>query len=123
MSLQKKEALQGYVHYSHLIEIISGKDNNELIFINCDNSSQTTKFGLLMINSCVSKLTIKGPDNGLSPGRRQAVIWTNAGLLLIRILGTNFSGILSEVLTFSFKKMDLKMSSGKGRQLFSASMY
>ena len=26
---------------------------------------------------CVSKLTIIGPDNGLSPGRRQAIVWTN----------------------------------------------
>ena len=32
---------------------------------------------------CVSKLTIIGSDNGLSPGRRQAIIWTNAGILLI----------------------------------------
>ena len=33
---------------------------------------------------CVSKLTIAGSDNGLSPGRRQAIIWTNAGIMLIR---------------------------------------
>ena len=32
---------------------------------------------------CVSILTVTGPDNGLSPGRRQAIIWTNAGILLI----------------------------------------
>ena len=32
----------------------------------------------------VSKLTIIGSDNGLSPDRRQAIIWTNAGILLIR---------------------------------------
>ena len=32
---------------------------------------------------CVSKLSITGSDNGLSPGRRQAIIWTNAGILLI----------------------------------------
>ena len=43
---------------------------------------------------CVNKLTIIGPDNGLSPGRRQAIIWTNAGILLIGPLGTNFSEIL-----------------------------
>ena len=30
---------------------------------------------------CVSKLTIIGSDNGLSPDRRQAITWTNAGLL------------------------------------------
>ena len=46
---------------------------------------------------CVSKLTIIGSDNGLSPDRRQAIIWTNAGLLLIGPLGTNFSEILIEI--------------------------
>ena len=64
---------------------------------------------------CVSKLTIIGSDNGLSPGRRQAIIWNNAGLLLIEPLGTNFSEISIGIQTFSFKKMHLKMSSGKCR--------
>ena len=64
---------------------------------------------------CVSKLTIMGSDNGLSPDRRQAIIWTNAGILLIGPLETNFSEILIEIHTFSFKKMHLKMSSGKWR--------
>ena len=36
-------------------------------------------------------LHIIGSDNGLSPDRRQAIIWTNAGILLIRSLGINFS--------------------------------
>ena len=61
---------------------------------------------------CVIKLTIIGSDNGLSPGRRQAVIWTNDGILLIGPLGTNFSEILLEIYKFSIKKMHLKMSSG-----------
>ena len=64
---------------------------------------------------CVVDLTIIGSDNGLSPGRRQAIIWTNAGILLIGPLGTNFSEILIESHTFSFKKMHLKMSSAKWR--------
>ena len=64
---------------------------------------------------CVRKLNSIDSDNGRSPGRRQAIIWTNAGILLIRTIGTNFSGILSEIHTFSFKKMHLKMSSGKWR--------
>ena len=64
---------------------------------------------------CVSKLTIIGSDNGLSPDRRQAIIWTNAGLLLIWPLGTNFNEILIEILTFSCKKMRLKVSSAKRR--------
>ena len=64
---------------------------------------------------CVSKLTIIGSDNGLSPGRRQAIIWTNAGILLIRTLGTNFSEILRAIHAFLFKKMHLQMSSAKWR--------
>ena len=55
----------------------------------------------------VGKLTIIGSDNGLSPGRRQAIIWTNAGILLIRTSETNLSEILSKIHTFSFKKMHL----------------
>ena len=64
---------------------------------------------------CVGNLTTIGSDNGLSPDRRQAIIWTNAGLLLIGPLGTNFNEILIEILTFSFKKMRLKVSSAKRR--------
>ena len=62
---------------------------------------------------CVSKLTIIGSDNGLAPGRRQAIIRTNAGILLIGPLGTNFSEILIEIQAFSLKKIRLKMSSAK----------
>ena len=64
---------------------------------------------------CVGKLTIIGSDNGLSPGRRQAIIWTNSGILLIGPLGTSFSEILIGIQTFSFRKMRLKMSSAKWR--------
>ena len=70
---------------------------------------------------CVSKLTIIGSDNGLSPDRRQTIIWTSAGLLLIGPLGTNFSEILIKILTFSFKKMRLKVFSAK-RQPFCLSL-
>ena len=64
---------------------------------------------------CVNKLTIIDSDNGLSPGRRQAIIWTDDGILLIGPLGTNFSEKLIEIGIFSFKKMHLKMSSAKWR--------
>ena len=46
---------------------------------------------------CASKLTRIGWDNGLSPGRSQAIIWINVGLLPIETLGTNFSEIFSEM--------------------------
>ena len=51
---------------------------------------------------CVSKLTIIGLDIGLLPGQHQAIVWTNDETLLIGHLGTR-----------KFKKMCLKMSSGK----------
>ena len=56
--------------------------------------------------------------NSLRPSdayMRQAIIWTNDGILLIRTLRTNFSEILSEIHSFSFKKMHFKMSSAKWR--------
>ena len=64
-------------------------------------------------HTCVGNLTSIGSDNGLLPGRRQAIIWINAGILLIGLLGTNFSEILIGIQTFPFKKMHSKMPSGK----------
>ena len=52
-----------------------------------------------------------GSGNGLSPVRRQAITRTNAGLLSIGLLGTNFSENRIGILSFSFKKMHLKLSS------------
>ena len=72
--------------------------------------------------SCVGNLIIIGPDNGLSPGRRQAIIWTNAGILIIGPRGTNFSEIFIGIQAFPFKKMNLKTTSAKWRPFFSASM-
>ena len=64
---------------------------------------------------CVSELTIIGSDNGLSPGWCQAIIWTNAGILVIGPIGTNLSEIVIKIHTLSFKKKYLKMSSAKWR--------
>ena len=44
-----------------------------------------------MTHICVVKLIIIGSDNGLSPDRRQAIIWTNVGLLSIGSLRTYFN--------------------------------
>ena len=66
-----------------------------------------------MTHICVGILTIIVSDNGLSPGRRQAIIWTNDGILLIGPWGTNFSEILIGIHTFSFKKIHLKLSNTK----------
>ena len=59
-------------------------------------------------HTCVSKIIIIGSDNGLSPGRRQAIIWTNTGIFLIGPIETNFNEILSEIIIFSFKKNTLQ---------------
>ena len=71
---------------------------------------------------CVGKLTIIGSDNGMSPGRHQAIIWTNDGILLIRTLETNFSEILIEIHTFSLKKCIWKCRLRNGVHFVSASM-
>ena len=52
-------------------------------FTNAHASPALTHWGRVT-HICVSKLTIIGSDNGLSPVRRQAIIWTYAGILLIR---------------------------------------
>ena len=62
-----------------------------------------THWGRVM-HTCVSKFI--GSDNGLSPGRRQAIIWNNAEILLIGPLGTNFSQVLIRIQTFSSKKIN-----------------
>ena len=67
------------------------------------------------ICASVRKKNIIGSDNGLSPDRCQAIISTNAGILLIGSIGTNFSEILIGIHIFLFKKMHLKMSPGKWR--------
>ena len=55
----------------------------------------------------VSKLTTIGSYNGLSPRRRQAIIWTSAGILLIEPFVTKFSEILIEIYIISSKKMQV----------------
>ena len=69
-------------------------------------------------------------DNGLSPVRRQAITCTNADLLSIESLGTNFNEILIKTQNFSFTKMHLGMLTAKwqpfcpgGRWVKSADMF
>ena len=71
-------------------------------------------------HTCVSTLTIIGSDNGLSLGRRQAIIRTNDVILLIGPLRTNFSEILIENYTFSFWKCIWKCRLENGDHFVSA---
>ena len=72
-----------------------------------------------MTHTCVSNLIIIGSDTDLSPGRGQAIIRTNADMLQIGPLETNFSEVLISIHIFSFSKMYLKLSSGKYRPFLS----
>ena len=49
-----------------------------------------------MTHISVSKLTIIDLDNGLSPGQCQAIICTNAGILLVGPLGTKIQQNLNQ---------------------------
>ena len=81
-------------HYVHLCAMV--RSNRPRSFL---RDPFLTHWGRVT-HICVSKLTIIGSDNGLSPDRRQAIICTNAGVLLIGTLGTNFSETLIEIITF-----------------------
>ena len=64
---------------------------------------------------CINNLIIIGSDYGLSPGRRQAIIWTNAGILLTEQLGINFWEILIDLKQIfnqedAFEKVFCKMA-------------
>ena len=82
------------------------------LILNVKLGSQLTHWSRVT-HICVVKLAIIGSDNGLSPERRHTIIWTNAGILFIGPLGTNFSEILIETQTFSLTKIRLKMLSAK----------
>ena len=65
---------------------------------------------------CVGNLIIIASDNnGLSPSRHQAFIWTSAGILLLGRLETNSSEMLIAIHSFSFKNIHFKRSSAKWR--------
>ena len=100
------------------------------LYINLENdiTIMCRYYGIILVSSSwnfcwsVDFITVRSHEHKdisnywlLDPlfSRCQAIIWTNAGILVIRTLGTNFSEILSKIHTFSFKKMHLKMSSAK----------
>ena len=111
-----------YMRYSASMSLMKiGECSTMAAYLSWSMEIRITHWGRVT-HICAVKLNIIGSDNGLSPGRRQAIIGTNAGILLIGPLGTNLIEILNEIYTFSFKRMYLKMSSGNGGHLVSASM-
>ena len=94
------------------------KEENQCEVLKLNDSPEKWAFILnhrcWVTHICVNKLTIFGSDSGLSYGRRQAIIWTNDGLLLI---GTNIvnivantSKILIEIQQYSFMEMYYKLA-------------
>ena len=77
-----------------------------------------------MTHICVSTQTIIGSDNGLSPDRRQAIIWTNAGILLIGSLGkkTSVKSEKSIFIHFHSRKCVWKCRLENGDHFVSASV-
>ena len=102
------------------IQSVTLSDTQKIMILST-TTDQALTYWALVINAlthwgrvthiCIGNLAIICSDNGLSPGRRQAIIWTNAGISLIEPLGPNFCDIFIEIHTFSFKKM----SAGKCR--------
>ena len=103
---------QNHIHISQVLPLLRCGDTWQIWMDEVTPFQILTHWGRVT-HICVGKLTIIGSDNGLSPGRHQAIIWTNTGILLIGPWGTNFSEILIKILTFLFKKMCLKVSSAK----------
>ena len=110
---KKSQIITGIYYYNLQLKIFlqlchqiwSGHITWQQTFLKLCTHLKNILFSLLthwgrVTHICVVKLTIIGSDNGLSPGRRQAIIWTNAGILLIGPLGTNFSEILIEIHIF-----------------------
>ena len=67
------------------------------------NSFHLTHWGWVT-HICIGILTSNGSDNGLLPGPRQAIIWTNAGIVLIEPLETNSVKFYSEFKHFHSRK-------------------
>ena len=104
-SILSRKPTQAFYHNANFVQMLSHRFKS--IFKISAGAILLIKINLThwgrVMHICVSKLTIIGSHNGLSPGRRQATIWTNAEILWIEPLGTNFSEILIEILKFSFK--------------------
>ena len=94
------------MNLTHSNTVVTSKDDV--------NIEVLTQWGRVM-HIFVSKIIIIGSDDGLAPDRRQAIIWNNAGKLLVGPVETNFSEILIEIHISSFNKMQLNLSSAKYR--------
>ena len=88
-----------------------------ILFIKCIKNHNFEIIVIFPCDQCINSLSLSdaymrhqpSPSLGQIMACRQAIIWTNSGILSIEPLGTNVSEILIEIYTFSLKKMHLKM--------------
>ena len=110
-----------HFYWQIMMTLTHGITRGVLVSVTDSSAAVLTHSGRLT-HICVGNLTVSGSNSGLSPGRQQAIIWTNAGILLIGQLGTNVSDILIQILIFSFKKMRLKCRLRNGDHIISVAM-
>ena len=81
-------------------------NNNHLYFNIAKSTSKPAAMSghVYSFPECWRVASIIGSDNGLSPDRHHAIIWTNAGILLIGQLEIYFSDILSNICIFHSRK-------------------
>ena len=96
-------------------ELYNGANKNGAILKNIGNIERNLTHSGRVMHICVSKLTIIASENGVSPGRHQAIIWTNAEILLIGHLVKTIKWNLKHNLYIFMQEMHFKMSSGKWR--------
>ena len=87
----------------------------------CSSLNVLTHWGRVT-HICIGKLIIIGSDNGLSPDRRQAIIWANARLLSIGPWEHISMKISSKYSNFHWRKCTSKCRLRNGVHLVPASM-
>ena len=95
VSLEKAYQLPVLLQGQWMMEIAS-------IFLFPQNNlshNELTHWGWVM-HICIGYLAITDSDNGLLPGQQQAIIWNNAGILLIGPRGTKFNEIFIKMQQF-----------------------
>ena len=110
----KTQILQFFMsfHPKQAIKISGTHETPSVIFINiaecilCSKAPQYVEAELRTYSS--ANYTIVGSNNDLSPGRRQAIIWTNAGILLIRAANLSRHQCYNAIWTPQFDLMDTR---------------
>ena len=122
------ERQKTYIFVKYMFVDVYNQHNKKFHVYMYINTMHSQRFLILLTHwgrvthICVSKLTIIGSNNGLSLGRRQAIIWTNAEILLTGPVGTKLSATLIEIHNFYSRKCIWKCRLENGGHFVPASM-